>query len=71
MDKEDTNTKKHDAKTEEEEGTEMKNKQQQETKELSGFRDREVAKQSNPMALISTHNLIENDPQLALRYIVS
>jgi len=26
MDKEDTNTKKHDAKTEEEEGTEMKNK---------------------------------------------
>ena len=28
------------------------------------------AKQSNPMALISTHNLIANDPQLATRYLV-
>jgi len=29
------------------------------------------AKQSNPMALISTHNLIANDPQLAPRYLAS
>jgi len=27
--------------------------------------------QSNPMALISTHNLIANDPQLAPRYLVA
>ena len=27
------------------------------------------AKQSDPMALISTHNLIANDPQLAPRYL--
>ena len=29
------------------------------------------AKQSNPMALISTHNLIANDPQLAPRYLAT
>jgi len=29
------------------------------------------AKQSNPMVLISTHNLIENDPHLAPRYLVA
>ena len=29
------------------------------------------AKQSNPMGLISTHNLIANDPQLARRYLVA
>ena len=29
------------------------------------------AEQSNPMALISTHNLIANDPQLASRYLVA
>ena len=29
------------------------------------------AKQSNPMALINTHNIIENDPQLALRYLAT
>jgi len=29
------------------------------------------AEQSNPMALISTHNLIENDPQLELTYLAS
>ena len=27
--------------------------------------------QSNPMALISTHNLITNDPQLAPRYLTA
>ena len=31
----------------------LKKKDQQETKELSGLRDREPAEQSNPMALIS------------------
>ena len=29
------------------------------------------AKQSNPMALISTHNIIANDPQLTLRYLAT
>jgi len=29
------------------------------------------AEQSNPMALISTHNLIANDPQLAPRYLAA
>ena len=29
------------------------------------------AKQSNPIALINTHNLIENDPQLAPIYLVA
>jgi len=29
------------------------------------------AEQSNPMALINTHNLIANDPQLAPRYLAS
>ena len=27
------------------------------------------AEQSNPMALINTHNLIANDPQMAPRYL--
>lgn len=29
------------------------------------------AEQSNPMALINTHNLIANDPQLAPRYLAT
>lgn len=29
------------------------------------------AKKSNPMAIISTHNLIANDPKLALRYLAT
>ena len=29
------------------------------------------AEQSNPMAIIRTHNLIANDPQLAPRYLVA
>jgi len=61
------NTKEHDVETEEKEGSEEK--KEQETKELSGFRDKEAAEQSNPMSLISTHNLIENYPQLTLRYL--
>jgi len=65
------NTEEHDAKTEEEEGIETKKKYQQETKDLGGFRDKEVAEKSNLMALISTHNLITNDPQLTLRYLAS
>jgi len=42
------NTKKHDAETEEKEGTETKKNKKQETKEKSGFKDREVAEQSIP-----------------------
>ena len=29
------------------------------------------AEQSNPTTIISTHNLIENDPQLKLRYLAA